>query len=137
MPKEHKMSKAEKEYNDYIKNCPDWYWVYGLHDAEILQVNELELMPDYKLQPPIRNCLEITLDSRGALFDTSIRKISLYNYKIISGNINDLKEKKIWWIGDTLSCAFNDYLLNIEFEKAKGSRFHFQIKFQNAVVERT
>lgn len=39
--------------------CPDWYWYGGLHDAEIIEIIELTLEPDYKEKPYKYNCLEI------------------------------------------------------------------------------
>ncbi len=135
MPKEHKMSKAEKEYNDYIKNCPDWYWVHGLHDAEILEANELKLPPDWKSDKSKWNCLELVLDAKGAR-ESNVRKILLYNYKILSGNISNLKEKKVWWMGDTISYENDKYILNIEFENTNGEKFALKIEFEIAETKR-
>ena len=42
MAKKQKMNNAEKKYYDYINSFPDWYWVYSLHDAEVLKINQLK-----------------------------------------------------------------------------------------------
>lgn len=129
--------KNKSKYDDTVSNGkPEWYWSHGLHDAEIVEANDLQLSPDYKQTTPLLNCLELVIDARGTLFDTSIRKISLYNYKILSGSIEELKEKKIWWISDTIQSSDSNFLLNIEFEKPNGDRFTLQIEFLTAVVER-
>ncbi len=126
------------EYKKFEKfYCPDWYWYYGLHDAEILEINELQLSPDYKTKTPKYNCLEIILDCKGALYETDISKINLYNYKIISGELPNKAEKKIWWMGDDLTVNnTNTYTLNLTLEKANGSKIDFQINFVDASVER-
>ncbi len=130
------MKRTKTAQKDIFENSPDWYWDYGLHDAEILEAIELELPRDWRAADPKWNCLELVLDARGAIFDTSVRKIALFNYKILSGNIDDLKEGKIWWMGDTLSEIDGDHVLDIEFERPNGSRFDLKIKFQTAEVYR-
>ncbi len=135
MPNEHKISKPEKEYNDYIQNCPDWYWFYSLHDAEILEANELELPPDWKSDKPKWNCLELFLDAKGAR-ESNIQKILLYNYKLVDGDITILKEEKVWWMGDTISYGNDKYILDIEIENTNGERFVLKIEFEIAEVNR-
>ena len=39
----------------------DWYWEKGLHDAEILEVESIELPYDYTSRKPLRNYFEIHL----------------------------------------------------------------------------
>ncbi len=125
------------KYKNFEKvYCPDWYWYYGLHDAEISEINELQLLPDYKSKTPKYNCLEIALDCRGALYETNITKINLYNYKIILGNLPSNTEKKIWWIGDTLTVNHaKKYILNLKLENASGKRIDLEIKFEDASIE--
>ena len=73
---------AAKKLEEYYAQFPDWYWKYGLHDAVILSVSELQLVPDYKVKKPKFNCLEIELDSKNALYERDNKTIRLYNYKI-------------------------------------------------------
>lgn len=79
---------AAKKLKEYYAQFPDWYWKYGLHDAIILSICELELAPDWKEELPKRNCLVIQLDSKNALFETNIKSISLYNYRITGMKMN-------------------------------------------------
>ncbi len=138
MPKKHKMSKAEKEYHDYIKSCPDWYWVYGLHDAKILNITRVDLLADYNLKDPKYNRMEILLDCDGALFETDITKIILYDHKIISGKLPDLDINEAWWIGDKLTKKSNEkYLLELELATDENDRRYIsKIEFQTAEVYR-
>ncbi len=137
MSKEYKMSKAEKEYNDYIKNCPDWYWVHGLHDATVLGIQTEELLADYGEKDYKYNKMEILLDCNGALFEKDIAKITLYNYKIISGNLPDCDKYKVWWLRDTLTGeAKGKYNLSLVLENEKRKHFSLEIKFQFAETER-
>ena len=73
---------AAKKLEEYYAQFPDWYWKYGLHDAVVLSVSELQLVPDYKEKKPKFNCLEIHLDSKNAIYERDIKTIRLYNYKI-------------------------------------------------------
>ncbi len=33
MPREHRICKGDREYEDPIQGWPDWYWKRGLHDT--------------------------------------------------------------------------------------------------------
>ena len=114
---------------------PNWYWPYGLHDAEVKQINELVLSIDWKAKWPKNNCLEILLDGKGSR-TSEIKKISLYNYKILSGNLPDKNEKKIWWLGDTLTVLPNmKYHLALFLEQENGYEICLKIEFDIADVE--
>ncbi len=136
MAKERKMSKAEKEYIEYLNSFPDWYWVYSLHDAEVLKINQLELPVDYKTKMPKYNCLEILLDSKGAR-ESDIKKITLYNYKVLSGEFPEFEKDHIFWLRDTLTQISNDkYKLDLILESGRGKHSCFEINFQFAEVIR-
>ena len=60
-----KRLSAEKKNEECYSQIPDWYWKYGLHDAAILSVSELQLAPDHKEKPLKYNCLEIE-SARGS-----------------------------------------------------------------------
>ena len=122
---------AAKKLEEYYAQFPDWYWKYGLHDAVILSVSELQLVPDYKEKKPKINCLEIQLDSKNAIYERDIKAIRLYNYKIKTPEIDINSIDKPWWIGDTIKKLDNNrYLLEIVIESAKGSRKHFIVEFE-------
>ena len=128
---------AAKKLEEYYAQFPDWYWKYGLHDAVILSVSELQLVPDYKEKKPKINCLEIQLDSKNAIYERDIKAILLYNYKIKTPDIDINSIDKPWWIGDTIKKLDNNrYLLEIEIESAKGSRKHFIVEFEIPEIER-
>ena len=125
------IEKAAKKLQEYYSQFPDWYWAHGLHDAEILSVCELELSPDWKSETPRRNCLEICLDSSGALYERDIRKICLYNYKIKTPEINISALQKPWWMGDTITqLPDRRYLLEIKIETANGKHKQFAVEFE-------
>ncbi len=137
MPKEHKINKPEKEYKDYIKNCPDWYWVHGLHDAAVLDILTEELLTNYSEKDYRYNKMEILLNCDGALFETDITKITLYNYKIISGNLPDCSKYNVWWLRDALTKdAKSKYNLSLVLENEKRKHFSLEITFQFAETER-
>ena len=122
---------AAKKLEEYYAQFPDWYWKYGLHDAVILSVSELQLVPDYKEKKPKFNCLEIELDSKNALYERDIKTIRLYNYKIKTPDIDINSIDKPWWMGDTIKELNNKcYSLDIEIESARGSRKHFIVEFE-------
>ena len=74
----------ETKQNQSQPTTPSWYWELGLHDAKILSATPLELLPDWKSPIPRYNCLEFAIDAQGAMFDQTVRKIALYNYKILT-----------------------------------------------------
>ena len=87
-----------------------FYWGNRLHDADILDYKEITFDYNVKERNPIRNCLELVIDSSHALLDTSIKGIKLYNYKILS----ELKKpRKIWWKEDKLETESNKFILTI------------------------
>ena len=128
---------AANELAEYYAQFPDWYWKYGLHDAVILSVSELQLVPDYKEKKPKFNCLKIQLDSKNAIYERDIKAIHLYNYKIKSPDIDINSIDKTWWMGDTIKELENKhYLLEIEIESASGNRNCFIVEFEIPEIER-
>ncbi len=124
-----RMSKLEEYYSEF----PEWYWIYGLHDAEILSFSEMKLPTDWKSQTPRYNCLEINLNSVGAM--TKIKKIEFYNYSLKSEIDINMVEKP-WWMGDKLTrLPDNRFLLEVEVEDAKGKRYVFFITFEDISVK--
>lgn len=127
--------KSAKQHGEHDDRFPDWYWKIGLHDAVILSVSEIELVPDWKSKPLRRNCLEICLDCRGAR--ESVRKICLYNYKIKTPEININELERPWWFHDKVTQLPNDrYVLEIIIETACGNKKQFEVEFEIPEVER-
>lgn len=101
---------------------PQWYWTRGLHDAEIVDVCE-------KYDRENVNML-ITLDSRFAMFESTIESIELVNYEC-DCDLNFMKD--CIWIEDQLLLDDGGYTLNVTLQK--GSEFFdVQITFENAIV---
>ncbi len=115
---------------------PLWYWSQGLHDAEVTGVSELTLPVDWKATVRHWNCLSLGLDCRGALFETGIHRILLYNYRILSGDLELLRQPHTWWYSDKLEPDEKGYRLTVMFESAHSDRFEIQIRFEDATIER-
>lgn len=131
----NKFEESVRKLTEYYNQLPDWYWKRGLHDAQIVSVSESRLTPNYKEKNPKYNCLEIKLDSEGALYETDIKKICLYNYKIRTQI--DIS-KKIWWMSDTIQLLDNGkYLLEIEYVTIKEDHKQFVIEFEIPEIERS
>lgn len=129
--------KRALEIEEYYDQFPDWYWKSGLHDAFIISVSELQLIPDYKDKQPKWNCLEICLDSRNAIFERDVKKILLYNYKIKTPDFDIKSIEKTWWMDDSLEEQENGhYLSEIEAETAEQERIRFTVSYEFAEAER-
>ncbi len=132
-----RMEVVAKKLEEYYAQFPDWYWKRGLHDAVILSVSELQLIPDYKEKKQKWNCLEIELDSKNAMDEQDIKKICLYNYKIKTPDIDINAMDRPWWMNDTIQeLEDKRYLLEIEIESAKGVENSFVIEFEIPEIER-
>ena len=113
---------------------PDWYWSHGLHDAIILSVSEIPCQANRK----IKNCLQFSLDSSHALMTQAIRKISFYNYKILTPEIDINELRQPWWMNDRLiRMPDGRYQLCIDLESTKRKHRHrqFCLEFEFADVE--
>lgn len=84
----------------------------GLHDAEVMKINEIQLLYDYHEKNPRRNYLEIELNSSQALFDRNIKAVRLYNYKIIEG---DLTLIGTWWLDDQIVSQGSFLVVKMQF----------------------
>ena len=132
-----------KKGTEHYAQLPDWYWKRGLHDAKILSVCELELVPDWKEKHPKRNCLEILLDGKNALFETNIKKISLYNYRITDMKMNAAKPitleafRNVYWLGDSIDrLEDGKFLLEIECTDSRSNLMSLAVKFEIPQIER-
>lgn len=127
--------QKEKEIEEYYAQLPEWYWARGLHDAKILSFEELVLPVNRKERKPLRNCFVMGIDSSDALFDRTVKKICLYNYKIKTPEIDICSFKKAWWLHDDITESNGVYTLKIEFTDCR-ENFNFIITFEKAVVEK-
>ena len=117
---------------------PQWYWLRGLHDALVLGVETQEFAYDVTQARPVRNCMVIRLDARGALYDTSVTAIRLYNYKVLrdgsqtGGYGEGLTD--CYWMQDRLRREKEKFILDIT---ALGEDdFLYSVRFDFAEVER-
>ena len=133
----NKIKNSEKNIEENCAQLPDWYWEYGLHDAFIRSVTELQLIPDYKEKNYKYNCLEIELDCRMALYERDIRIIRLYNYKIKTPEININSFAKPVWLSDSVKKSDDKhYILRIEIETERCNTEYFAVEFEFAEIER-
>lgn len=137
------IDEALKQLQEYYSQFPDWYWKYGLHDAKILSICELELIPDWKEKHPKRNCLEILLDSKNALYERNIQRISLFNYRITGMKMNATESvtleafRDIYWLGDSIEQLDDGrYLLEIECTDLRSNLIYLTVRFDTAEIER-
>lgn len=120
-----------------ICRCFSDFWKRGLHDAKILSISEVLLEPDWKARRPQRNCLEIELDCRGALYEEDISKVLLYNYKVKRKDFDFGDLGKAWWLGDRLTpMPGNRFLLEIAITTEEGREEEFAVEFEDLEVVR-
>ena len=122
---------------------PAWYWVKGLHDAHITLAEAFVFPFDYdrftrEKNTYDRNCLTLTVDASGAMFDSSVKAIRLYNYKYVSESTILEGHKTLWWISDRLSDCRDHFELEIDLYDGEAfpENFTVRIKFDRAEVDR-
>jgi len=137
------MSFGKVYYSDYPDNPPSWYWIHRLHDACIVHVESFEFPFDYnKFVGPKckynRNLLSLKIDAEGAMFDTKVKEIRFFNYKILSENISLEGRNKLWWLADRLIDYSDSFTLEIDLQDfdSDPEEFTFVIKFERAEVDR-
>ncbi len=110
----------------------DWYWAKGIHDGVIKNIYSKLLQYDYTDKKPVRNYLEILIDTTNALFDTSIKAIRFYNYKVL----NDFEGLQgYWWIKDELTKINDKFKIKIFLGSSKGQQI-LEIIFEFAKLIR-
>ena len=138
--KKREYRQFEKEYRVYkesLKKLPEWYWKRGLHDAHILDALELGNGVDKKRGKCYRNCLVLSLDSSGAIYEVDIEKIIFYNYKVRMSDVSVSKLSKTWWMCDAIEqLSDGNYLLDFEVDPENGDRWCFTIEFEYIDVEK-
>ena len=125
------------------ENFPAWYWVKGLHDAHITLAESFDFPFDYarftrEKNTYDRNCLTLTIDASGAMFDASVKAIRLYNYKYQTDSIPLEERGTLWWVSDRLTACGDHYELEIDFYDSEHfpKDFTVKIKFDRAEVDR-
>lgn len=86
------MGRGRVYSSNYPENPPQWYLVSGLHDAWITGVETLEFPFDYnkfaeEKSEYIRNLFVLKIDASGAIYDSKVREIRLFNYKVLSQGV--------------------------------------------------
>lgn len=130
-------------YSNYPENPPSWYWIHRLHDACIVRVESFEFPFDYnkfvgQKCKYNRNLLSLIIDAEGAMFDTQVKEIRFFNYKILSDNISLEGRNKVWWLADRLIDHGDSFTLEIDLQDfdSDPEEFTFVIKFERAEVDR-
>lgn len=97
-------------------------WVQGLCDSEIIDIRKEDYIYDYRQKTPIRNMLELIIDSNQAMSGTYVKSIRFYNYKIISGGEEIIHS---WWYKDEISenNGLKKLVLTLRHSKDKCSEF--------------
>ena len=142
------MEKDRIFYTEYPENPPDWYWNNGLHDASIIGVDTYEFPFDYdkytaKKNKYDRNMLSLRIDAKGALYDSRVKEIRFYNYKLLPESVDLMslepsEKNKVWWLADQLTEQNEKYELDILLEICvpHQRQFHLKLRFDRAEVDR-
>lgn len=138
--KKREYRQFEKEYRVYkesLKKLPAWYWKHGLHDAHILDTLELGNGIDKKRGKYYRNCLVLSLDSSGAIYERNIERIIFYNYEVRKADVPISNLSQTWWMCDSIERLSNgNYLLDFEVDPENGDKWFFSIEFEAIDVNR-
>ena len=137
------MSFGKVYYSDYPDNPPEWYWIHRLHDACIVSVETFEFPYDYgkfvgQKSKNMRNLLSLKIDAEGAMFDTKVKEIRFFNYRVLSDNISLAGRNKVWWLADRLIAHSDSFTLEIDLQDfdSDPEEFTFEIEFERAEVDR-
>lgn len=137
------MAKGKVYASSYPDNPPDWYWVNGLHDACIVNVEYFEFPFDYNKFVGNKNSYDrslmlLKINASGALYEQDIKEIKFFNFKIITNNIELQGRNKVWWLADRLTEKDGHYYLEIDLQDFDSypEDFTFEIKFDRAEVVR-
>ena len=142
------MAKDRIFYTEYPENPPEWYWESGLHDAAVIDVEMYEFPFDYnkyveKKNKSYRNMLLLKIDAKGALYDSHVKEIRFYNYKLLPESVDlaslePSEKNKVWWLADQLTEQNGKYELDILLEicAPHQKQFHLKLSFDSAEVDR-
>ncbi len=110
---------------------PEWYWTRGLHDAKIVSATTKE--SDWN---PDDDCLTFKMNCHGAMFESDIKEIHFYNFKILTNNFDINLLNGAWWLSDELTQQDNHYLLELEYDTAECIAETVNFTFKRAEVIR-
>ena len=137
------MKNGRIHRSSYPDNPPKWYWVNGLHDACIVNVEYFEFPFDYNKfgrnkNSYDKNLMLLKINASGALYDQAVKEIKLFNFKILTPNIELQGRKEIWWLADRLTEQDGQYCLEIDLQDLNSfpEDFTFEITFDRAEVVR-
>lgn len=137
------MKKDRVYVSNYPDNPPEWYWISGLHDACILEVETFEFPFDYnkfvrEKNKYDRNLMTLKINAKGALYDNTIKEIRFFNYKILTDHISLECREKVWWLADRLIDYGDYFTLEIDLQDIDSDPedFTYKIKFERAEVDR-
>ena len=136
--KNKRLEKAMKDLQEHYDNLPDWYWKKGLYDSEIKSVKEIS-RPDKRLHASDYILLEISLDSSGAEYDSDIKALYFYNYRVTSGNRDLLLKDAIgtWWFDDKPSETKDGKLkLELVLKDINNNELKYVIEFDRVEIIR-
>ncbi len=120
-------------------DMPEWYWFRGLHDAVVVDVAEQTWPVDYTQTVRRYNAPEISLDCRNAMMEQDISRITLYNCKVIAGDVSRMGGERVWWYTDRLERREADkwpWQLTVTLEEGSGERFEVVVRFEDVFIER-
>ena len=85
-----------------------------------------------------RNLITLKINARGALYDSEVKEIRLFNYRILTEDISLENRDRVWWLADRLVDHGDCYTLEIDLQDfdAYPEEFTFKIKFERAEVDR-
>ena len=111
------------------RSCPGWYWVRGLHDAQILEAS----MQD--------DTLTLCIDSGNAMFDNTLERITFLGARPKTPLPEPTKKQPVYWLSDELiALPFDQWKLHIQletgFSRGKIVEEPMIIVFQNAIITR-
>ena len=93
------------------RSCPDWYWVRGLHDAQILEVS----MQD--------DTLTLCIDSGNAMFDNTLERITFLGARPKTSLPEPTKKQPVYWLSDELiALPFDQWKISICTERYDGRK---------------
>ena len=125
------------------EESPDWYWERGLHDAHITLAESFEFPFDYnrfvrEKNSYDRNCLALTVDAAGAMFDTSVKAIRLYNYRYLPDSPTLEGRGTLWWLSDRFADRGDHFELEIDLYDGESfpEELTVRIRFQRIEVDR-
>lgn len=130
-------TKKERAYEQYLASFPEWYWVHGLHDAQILSISTEENGHLWQHKRPFHNCLVLELNSASAIYDNTVRTLVFYNYTYLTPDVDIHVLDNAWWLRDRLKqLGDNRWHLELVVEPADVGNRTIEFVFEFAKIVR-